>query len=42
MEILKMSPESIFIDVLSKIIQSYKNKFAKKAEVKVRSNNRRK
>jgi len=39
MNILNFSPESIFIDVASKIIQSYRNKFSKKAEVKVKSKN---
>lgn len=41
MKTLELSPESIFIDVVSKIIQSYKNKFAKKAKVKVKIKDRK-
>lgn len=39
MKSLGLLPESIFIDIVSKILHAIKNKFAKKQKVKVRSKN---
>ena len=34
---IQFSPESIFINVVSRLINIYKEKFGKKAEIKVKS-----
>lgn len=39
MRSLDLSPESVFIDIASKILHTIKNKFAKKQKVLVRSKN---
>ncbi len=42
MLILKFSPEAIFINVISGLINSYKEKFGKKAKIKVKAEDSKK